>query len=393
MKKFKVARVIARLNIGGPAIHVTLLTAKQDPARFKSWLIAGSIGQSEGDMGYYAQQHGVIPIVIPELGRSISPFADLSVLIKLWRTFRRLRPDIVHTHTAKAGTVGRLAARLARVPVVLHTFHGHVFHGYFNPAVSKVFQLIERVMARISDRIIVLSPKLRDELLRYRIAPVDKIEIIPLGLDLEPLLSLTHEAQPLRDELGIPSDTQLVGIIGRLVPVKNHKLFLQAARIVRDAGTPAHYLIIGDGELRTELEIMADELGISSRVHFIGWRRDLVPIYAGLDLLTLTSINEGTPVSLIEAMAAGVPIVATKVGGVPDLVQDEHTGWLVEPGDPKAFGKALSHALASDMVRNGLSKRIRKQTVERYGYPQLVQNIEGLYLMLLKQKRVGLADI
>jgi len=344
-------------------------------------------------MGYYTQQHGVIPIVIPELGRSISPFADLSVLIKLWRTFRRLRPDIVHTHTAKAGTVGRLAARLARVPVVLHTFHGHVFHGYFNPAVSKVFQLIERVMARISDRIIVLSPKLRDELLRYRIAPVDKIEIIPLGLDLEPLLSLTHEAQPLRDELGIPSDTQLVGIIGRLVPVKNHKLFLQAARIVRDAGTPAHYLIIGDGELRTELEIMADELGISSRVHFIGWRRDLVPIYAGLDLLTLTSINEGTPVSLIEAMAAGVPIVATKVGGVPDLVQDEHTGWLVEPGDPKAFGKALSHALASDMVRNGLSKRIRKQTVERYGYPQLVQNIEGLYLMLLKQKRVGLADI
>ncbi len=381
--KIRVMRVIARLNIGGPAIHTILLTGGLDPARFESTLVTGVEAVYEGNMLDLAAQKGVQPLVIPQLGREVNPLRDWVTLMKLYRLFRDQRPHIVHTHTAKAGTVGRLAARLAGVPIVVHTFHGHVFHDYFGPLQTRVFIGTERFLAALSDRIVTVSEGQRQELADYGVASLDKIAVVPLGFELDAFLNCESLRGQLRRELGISKEMALVGIVARLTPIKNHRLFLDAARLVVEAGQAAMFLVVGDGELRAELEAYVAELGLAERVIFTGWRRDLPRIYADLDVVALSSLSEGTPVSLIEAMAAARPVVATRVGGVSDVVLDKKSGYLVQSKDGGGLARGILDLLrAPDRAREmGLAGRAAVHP--KYASETLLANIEKLYLELL----------
>lgn len=379
-------RMIARLNIGGPAIHVTLLAGGLRDDEFWTTLVTGQIGAQEGDMSYLAHEIGVEPVVLSGFQREIAPLDDLKTLWALMRLIRQERPHVVHTHTAKAGLVGRLAATLCGVPVIVHTYHGHVFQGYFGPVKTRLFLGLERGAARLSDVILTISEGLRDDLIAFRIAPPERIRVLPLGLDLKPLTDLDSRRGALRKELNLSTDGPLVGIIGRLVPIKHHELFFDAARRVLEALPQARFVVVGSGEREAELREYARKLGMGHAVTFLGWRRDLPAIYADLDLVVIASRNEGTPVSLIEAMAAGVPVVATSVGGVPDLLRGGQLGTLVAPDDAEALAEAMMHSLrAPNPARIAAA---RDWVLARYSAERLVADIRSLYRELLTQKGV-----
>lgn len=378
----RVLRIIARLNIGGPAIHTILLTSRLNPNRFESTLVSGVEAPHEGNMLDLAAAENVQPIVVPQLGRELSPLRDVVTTWQLWRLVRRHRPHVVHTHTAKAGAVGRVAARLAGVPVIVHTFHGHVFHSYFSPAKTRFFLAIERWLARFTDAIVAVSDRQRQEIAGYGVAPMEKIRVIPLGFDLSPFENPPRGR--FRAELGLSEDVPLVGIVARLTAVKNHELFLEVARLVKEQVPPAHFVIVGDGELRAQLENSARRRGLAESVIFTGWRNDLPQVYADLDVLVLTSLNEGTPVSVIEAMATGRPVVATRVGGVPDLVEDGTTGLLRDSGDAAGVAEAVKAFLADDELRGRVSQEAREVAMEQFRVERLVADMESLYSELLR---------
>lgn len=386
--RIRVLRVIARLNIGGPALHASLLTERLDPARYDSTLAAGAVEPGEGD--YLALQGRTLPRLVPVrgLGREIRGRQDLAALGTLVALVRRLRPHIVHTHTAKAGTLGRLAARLGRAPVVVHTYHGHVLRGYFPPAKTRAFVAIERALARLTDALVAVSPRVRAELLDLGIGRPDRFEVVPLGLDLEPFASADRLRGELRRELGLDAAVPLAGIVARLAPVKAHEVFLEAARRLAARPVPPRFVIVGDGERRPALEAMAETDGLRGRVHFLGWRADLPRIYADLDVVVLCSRNEGSPVALIEAMTAGRPVVATRVGGVPDVVADGETGLLVPENDPPALAEAIARVLDDGELARRLGAAGRPRVVERFGAARLVRDIDTLYTRLLTEKRV-----
>lgn len=376
-------RIIARLNVGGPALHATLLTESLDPARYESVLVCGDI---EGDEGSYLDLHGrgdVRFVRVAALGRQIRGLRDLAALSQLIRLMRKFKPDIVHTHTAKAGTLGRLAARLAGVPVVIHTYHGHVFHGYFSSVVTRVFLFIERFLARLSTRLLTVSPTVRRELLELGIGTPERLIVLPLGLDLERFRRGHTLKGELRTELGLDVSTPLVGIVARLVPIKDHDTFLKAAALVAARHARARFLIVGDGERRAELEALSRSLGIGDRVMFLGWRRDLDRIYADLDVVALTSQNEGSPVSLIEAMTAQCAVVSTSVGGVPDLIQDRVDGLLVPPGRAEVVAQALHELLADPVLRRSLGLAAGAKAYPAYSASRLVDDMDRLYRSLL----------
>ncbi len=389
----KVMHVIARLNVGGAARYVIELLSHLKALGYETQLVCGVVGKHEGDMRYLADEYGLDVTIIPSLGREISPVGDILTIYRLWRLIRREKPDIVHTHTAKAGLVGRVAARLCRVPVVVHTFHGHVFAGYFGKTKTRVFLLLERLMARFSTRIITLSAALKRELAQiYRIAPENCIEVIELGFDLDKLLALERQSgtlrqSPFRQAYGIPADTPLVGIVGRLVPIKNHDLFLRAARIVVDTLPGVWFAIVGDGERRAELEALTAALRLMDQVRFCGWATDLLPVYAALDMLVLCSDNEGLPVSLIEAMAGGVPVVATNVGGVSDLLEGGDgtpgkIGQIVPPGDANALAEAILNTLKDERAHER-AIAARQSVARRYGIAHSAALTDALYKRLL----------
>ena len=386
-RPIRIARVIARLNIGGPAQHTVLLTAGLDRERFATTLITGVVGPEEGDFLEAARSRGVRPIVIPQLGRSIRPARDLAVLLTLVRLFRQLRPDIVHTHTAKAGTLGRLAARFAGVPVTVHTFHGHVLDGYFSPAVTRFFIGVERALGRRTDCLVTVSPRLRAELLAMGIGRPEHVKVIPLGLDLERFRRACPGVPVLRPALGLGADVPLLGIVGRLVPIKDHATLFQAMALLEPHDPPVHLVVVGDGEERPRLDGLAGRLGLGQRVHFLGWRSDLETILPELDMVVCASRNEGTPVAIIEAMAAGVPVVSTDVGGVADLVTHGETGWLVRAGDPPALAQAIQHLLGDAALRARLAAAGRPAALERHGVDGLIRRVEALYTDLFSRKK------
>ena len=382
-RPIRVMRIIARLNVGGPALHVTLLTERLGPPDFESTLVCGRIGPGEGDMAYLAEERGISPVIVPELGRALHPLRDLVTLFKLWRLMRRLKPDVVHTHTAKAGFVGRWAAWLARVPVRVHTFHGHVFHGYFGPARTRLFLALERLTARLTDRLITISPALRDELAGvYHIAPAEKFAVVPLGLELAPYTAAPRRAGTLRAAHMIPPDAPLIGIVGRIVPIKNHALFLEMASRVLQFQPDAYFLIVGDGEDRAAVEARADRLGLRTRAVFTGWVKDLAPVFSDLDLLVLSSDNEGTPTAIMQALAAGVPVVSTAVGGVPDLLREGAWGRLVPPGDADRLTEAVLAALRHPAP----DPSIREAVLAEYDAGRLADALAALYRALLAGK-------
>jgi glycosyltransferase involved in cell wall biosynthesis len=388
-RKLRVLRAITRLNVGGPSIHAIMLTRDLDRDRFQSLLVTGVESATEGTMRYLADESGVRPLVVESLGREVSPLNDIRALAEMYRVIRQHRPDIVHTHMAKAGTAARLAAWLARVPIIIHTYHGHVFHSYFSPGKTAVFLEIERVLARLSDSIVVVGETQRDEIASFGVAPLEKLVPIPLGLPLEPLLTADQERGALRAELGLENGEPLIGIVARLVPIKAHEYFLGAAAQITLQRADAHFAIVGDGERRAELEAMSRRLGLADRVHFLGWRRDMRPVYADLDVIVLSSLNEGSPVAVIEALAAARPVVATAVGGVGEVVDDGTSGILVQPRDAHAIARGVLRLLEDPAWARQVGRAGRSSVIPKYTVGRLVEDMRKLYLHLARQK--GLA--
>ena len=404
----KILRIIARLNVGGPARHVVWLTDAMREGEFETTLIAGTVPEGEEDMSYFAARHGVEPHYIKEMSRELSP-KDAISLIKVFRTMLRERPDIVHTHTAKAGTVGRAAAFLyrwftpgtligrPRKVRVVHTFHGHVFHSYYGKSKTRLFILIERALARFAtDRIITITKQQFDEINgRVGVGRAEQFEVVPLGIDLAAFEDDGTKRIAFRSELSAADEEFLIGFTGRLTEIKNIPLLLEAARDYLDAPEtpPSRFVIAGDGHLRGSLERKARELGIGDRVVFLGNREDPDVVYAGLDLVALTSLNEGTPLSLIEAMASGRAVISTAVGGVVDLLggtSEEHEGFAVcgrgvsvASGNAAGFAKGLIYLAKNERLRFGLAENGRDFVNKIYSKERLIEDIRALYRRLV----------
>jgi glycosyltransferase involved in cell wall biosynthesis len=383
-----VYHVIARLNIGGPAIHVSLLAARM-PRGYDPLVLTGTVGPTEGDMTYYARQQGVEPLVLAGMGRDLHPARDLALVWRLYRIFRAEKPLIVHTHTAKAGAVGRIAAWLARVPVIVHTFHGHVLRGYFGRFAAWMFALVERMLAPRTDCIITLGEHQRDEILAMGIGRPDQVVAMPLGMDLERYLALARHPGALQRRLGLPPDAVLVGIVARLVRIKGHGIFLEAAARLAQRVARVHFIVAGDGELRGSLERRIGELSLAGRVHVLGWQRDLESVYADLSCAVLSSLNEGLPTALIEAQAAGVPVVATRVGSVAEIVEDGVTGFLVPAEDAGGLARRIEQVLADPAEAARLGERARERVRARFGVDRLIADVDRLYSSLLREKGLG----
>lgn len=382
-RPIRVLRLVARLNVGGPAVHLGVLNAQLHAPDYDTLTVTGAEGADEGNyFDLMGRSLGALR-VIPALGREIDPTRDLATLRAVIALIREFRPDIVDTHTAKAGTIGRLAAWWCGVPAVVHTFHGHVFHGYFSPAKTRVFVTIERWLARRTSCLIAVSDAVRREVLAAGVGGQTRFEVVPLGLDLAPFESADAHRGTLKAELGLAPGTPLVGIVARLVPIKQHDLFLDAAvRLVR-GGSTAHFVIVGDGESRAHIAAGITARALDGRVHMLGWRSDLAVIYADCDVVMLTSKNEGSPVALIEAQAAGCPVVATDVGGVADVVLDGTTGWLRRDGDDTGLAEVVEALLADDETRRRFGEAGRARAAERHGAVALGRRMDALYRSLL----------
>jgi glycosyltransferase involved in cell wall biosynthesis len=378
------------LNIGGPSIQAVTLSDRLRTHGFETVLAHGRLGPGEGDMSYLLPP-SVEAEPILDLQRAIAPADDWRAIRRVLRLLRRVQPAILHTHMAKAGAVGRAAAMLynrsanggSRIRLV-HTYHGHVLEGYFSPLKTAVFIRTERLLARATDRLIAISPQIRRDLLEtYRIGRKGQYAVVPLGFDLTPLANITDaDRVRARASLQLPPDALVVSTVGRLTAIKQHELLLEAARRIRDAEPRALFLIGGDGERRGELETMARALGIADSVRFLGWRRDLDVVYGATDVFALTSRNEGTPVALIESMAAAVPGVSTDVGGVGDVIADMSLGRRVGDGDPDAFARAVIELLHA-AGRREMGARARQHVLARYGLDRLVADIAALYHEML----------
>ncbi|TDI35588.1 MAG: glycosyltransferase family 1 protein [Acidobacteria bacterium] len=387
-EKIRVMRIFSRLNVGGPSIHVVLLTAELDPARYTSTLVLGKEEVHEGNLHELAQSKNLDPIIVPTLGRSIRPVDDFRSFITICRLIAQHRPHVVHTHTAKAGALGRIAAPLMGVPVTVHTFHGSVFTGYFRKLPAAIYALVERALARVTDAIIAVSPAVAEELAKKRLVPRHGIHTIPLGLELERFGSPEANGR-LRARLGLDRNIPLIGCVGRLVPIKDVPTLLSAFARLEGAPAPcmrAHLALIGDGPERERLESLADKLGVASRVHFTGFLSELETVYPDLDLVVNSSRNEGTPVALIEAMAAGIPVVATSVGGSPDLLQGGALGELVPPGEPEALAHALERTLRRQDEIVSRTHAARTAVLEQHRAERLLDDIDTLYSTLLRRK-------
>lgn len=422
----KIVRIIARLNVGGPARHVVWLSAGLLSAGCETVLVAGVVPPGEDDMSYFAAERGVEPVIIPQMSREISP-KDAVTVWKLFQLFRRERPDIVHTHTAKAGTVGRVAGFLYRwlTPATLlgrprrcrfvHTYHGHIFHSYYGHLKTRLFLLIEKVLARlVTDRIIVISPQqFREIHEEFGVGRAHQFKVIPLGLDTSAFTDWERRKETLRAELGAGPNDILVGIVGRLTEVKNHALFLEmAARFKEKADAQeelrgrVRFIIIGDGNLREKLEAQARALFSVDEIKFLGMRSDPENFYPALDVVALTSLNEGTPLTLIEAMANARPLIATEVGGVVDLLgdsvagpdissdnEDEVTGFRicehgmgVRPNDAEAFAAGLARLVMDEDLRRAMGGRGRRFVEQYYSKERLLKDVANLYQELAGEK-------
>ena len=383
----RILRVIARLNMGGPALHVAYLTDGLKKRGYETTLVAGSLARGEDSMAFVADAREVPIIRIDELGREISPLRDLVATFRLARLIRRERPQILHTHTAKAGTVGRVAVLLAgsrRPPIVVHTFHGHVLRGYFGPVRSLVFRLLERWLAGRTTALIAVSPQVRDDLVSLGIAPRERFAVIRLGIELDERIAAERNGRAeSRRYLGIPRDRFAVGWIGRMTAVKRTDDVLVAFKRLRESGVEAVLCMVGDGPDRAGLEQRAHDLGIVRDTLFLGYQEDVAPFYAAFDALVLPSSNEGTPVSAIEALGAGRPVVATRVGGVPDVVRDGVDGFLVEAGATDELADRLAELAHDPALRERMGEQGRERVLPRYAVERLVDDVDRLYRSLL----------
>lgn len=365
--------VMTRLNIGGPARQELPLARALIP-EYETTLVAGTPEADEGELSDPEVAVTRIPLVRP-----VSPRNDMAAFWAL-RSLLRERFAVMHTHMAKAGAIARSAAISSRYrPVMVHTYHGHVLEGYFSPPVREVFVRIERRLARRTDALIAVSEHVRDELLALGIGSPDRWHVIPLGVDLSELLASDESSGVLRERIGLDEGTPLVGVLGRLARIKDHETLIRSIARLGDV----HLAILGDGEMRDASVALCEQLEVSHRVHFVGWWTDVASAIADLDVVALTSRNEGTPVSLIEASAGAKPIVSTDVGGVRAVVDDGVTGLLVPPGDEEGVAAALGRVLADAALRARMGAAGRAHVRDRFDKVRLVADIRALYSSLL----------
>ncbi len=387
----RVLRVIARLNMGGPAIHVSSLAAGLETRGYHTTLVAGSLARGEDSMAFVAQRLGVAVVSVPEMEREVSLRHDARSIQRLADIIRDERPHVLHTHTAKAGAIGRAAALLAggaRPPVVLHTFHGHVLKGYFGTRRTAFFREVERTLARISDVLVAVSPEVRDELVELGVAPREKFAVIRLGIPLEERLGDPTADLDYRRLYGIPEGAFVVGWVGRMTGVKDTASTLEILRATRDRGVDAVLCLVGDGPDRGRLEQVAHDLGIARHCYFVGYQEDVAGYYRLFDAFLLPSVNEGTPVSAIESLASGTPVVANRVGGVPDVVRDGVDGFLVEAGDVEGAAERLARLAGDPALRARLGEAGRGRVLRRYSVARLVDDVDRLYRSLLVAKGI-----
>lgn len=392
----RVLRIINRFNLGGPTYNVAYLS-KYLPEDYETLLVGGEKDESEDSSLFIAESLGLKPVIIAEMKRSLHPWFDYLAYRKIKKIIREFKPDIVHTHASKAGTLGRLAAKHCGVPVIIHTFHGHVFHSYFGRFSTWFYKTIERYLAKSTTRIVAISELQRKELSEiHQIAPSSKFTVIPLGFDLKRFSDdLPVKRLEFRNKFGLNEEHLAIGIIGRLVPIKNHKMFIKGIQILHAAGCKnVKGVIVGDGELRQQLEVYTETQGLkikkagmpadTSDIIFTGWIKEADVALAGLDVVCLTSFNEGTPVSLVEAQAAGKPIISTRVGGVEDVVQEEITALLCKSDHAQEFAAKLARLVTDKALREKMSGGGRSFVLERFSYRRLVADMDSLYRQCLQ---------
>ncbi len=405
----RVLRIINRFNLGGPTHNAAYLT-RYLPGEFETLLVGGSQEATEEGSHHILRSLGVEPVILPELQREVAPWRDRGAYRRIKELIKEFKPDIVHTHAAKAGAVGRMAAADLGVKAIVHTFHGHVFHSYFGPVRTALYKNIERFLAKRSSRIIAISEKQKLELVQeHRICSEDKVTVIPLGFDLSRFQEEQARKRMLfRKVYGVADDEIAIGIVGRLVPIKNHDLFLDViAQVGQRTGKKLRAFIVGDGEERERLEQRASALGLSqvsgpyfnghgfghgvngkpvvapATVTFTSWIKEVDIVNAGVDIVMLTSLNEGTPVSLIEAQASNKPIVSTRVGGIENVVVPGTTALLSESGDAVGLAEQLTMLIEDDARRQAMGLGGWQHVRDRYHYSRLVDDTARLYRSLL----------
>jgi glycosyltransferase involved in cell wall biosynthesis len=394
----KIAQVISRLCVGGTSLAVILLTEALLKKNYPAALLAGEVSEHEASSEGLADCRGVHVIKIRNLSPKGSWWRDCKALLELVRWFRRERPLIVHTHTAKAGALGRIAARLAGVPICVHTFHGHVFHGHFSAAKSRVFLWMERWLARWTDCLIAVSPSQAQELVnKYRVAPAHKMVTIPVDFELDRYLSVETGPAAIRHSGMSPVHQHLIGWVGRLTPVKDPDLLLEAAALTLRGHPNASFAMVGDGELRSDLEIQLTQRRLERAIQLMGWRRDLFDFYSEIDVLVLTSKHEGTPLVLLEAMASWKPFVATNVGGVVDLMAGSplaaeglqiFDNGILTDCRAESVAAAIAYLLDRPDEAWAMGRAGRAFASKHFANGKAVEKLEDLYLRLLKHKRV-----
>ena len=395
----KVLRIINRLNLGGPTYNAAYLSKYLAP-EFETLLVAGIKEETEESSAFIVENMGLNPVYIPEMHREINFGNDRKAYLKIKDVIRRFKPDIVHTHAAKAGTLGRLAAKSMGVPIIIHTFHGHVFHSYFSPAKTFLFKQIERYLSSISTKIIAISRTQKEELCKdHNICDASKVEVIPLGFDLMRFRTQNDVLRTdFRKKFGLSEDTIVIAIIGRIVPVKNHNLFIEAFSIAKQ-----HYpgklvgLIVGDGYDMQKARDKSRSIGLvistpesplpNADLIFTSWILEVENPLAGCDIVAMTSLNEGTPVSLIEAQAAGKPILSTNVGGIGDVVIPGETALLSPSDDPKLFAENLLKLLNNKDLRKSMGEKGWPFVQSRFHYDRLVEDTRLFYRKLLSENQ------
>lgn len=390
MEKIRVLRIINRFNIGGPTYNATFLTAFLDE-KYETKLVGGLPEPGESDSLYILDKYGVEPCLIEELVRTPNLKSDRAAYKKIKEIIREYKPHIVHTHASKAGALGRKAAKACKVPVIVHTFHGHVFHSYFGKLKTNLFKGIERNLAKKTDAIVAISQIQKDELVKqHKIAKEQKVKVVPLGFDLLPFHEKRiKERASVRAEYDIDEDEVAIAIVGRLALIKNHDFFFDVMKeVFAQTSKKVKCFIVGDGPEKDHVLARAEEVdGINgNQVIFTSWIKDIGRFNAGMDVICLTSKNEGTPVSLIEAQAGGIPVVSTDVGGVKDIVDDGKTGFIVPKGDKDLFVERVLELVENEKKRELLSQNGWAFVKDKFHYTTLVGNIEKLYSELLEKK-------
>ena len=389
----KVLRIINRFNLGGPTYNVAYLSKYMTP-KYETLLVGGLKDDWEESSEYILDSMELTPLIIPEMRREINLLADRKALKKLRELIQDYKPDIVCTHASKAGALGRIAAHAEKVPAIVHTFHGHVFHSYFGKAKTRFYKEVERYLARKSDVIVAISEKQKHELTEvFNICPPEKVKVIPLGFDLEKFRTdKTQKRKQFRETYNLDEDTIAVCIVGRLAPVKNHRLFLEAIHYLKKNTTlKFRAFIVGDGEERKKILKTAEELNLTTTVGtgeadvvLTSWIKEVDMVYAGCDIAALTSLNEGTPVSLIEAQAAGVPVISTNVGGVVDIMDYHET--LIEATDKASFFTTLERLCTDKDYRQKLAGK-GNHVFSKFHYTRLVADMDRLYEEILSKKK------